>query len=86
MINTSKIVVEPPIDGISRIKLNEPGNYNALSSKTIKSLINIFLAACALVSSTTVSWPERAAQMAAINPAAPAPMTTVLPCSDMPHL
>ena len=29
-------------EGISRIKLNDPGNYNALSSKNIKSLINIF--------------------------------------------
>ena len=42
MTNSSKIVIEPPIDGISRIKLNEPSSYNALSSKTIKSLINIF--------------------------------------------
>jgi len=36
------IVVTPPINGISRIKLNEPSTYNALSSKTLKSLINIF--------------------------------------------
>ena len=42
MINASNIVVEPSIDGISRIKLNEPSTYNALSSKTLKSLINIF--------------------------------------------
>ena len=42
MINTSNIVVESPINGISRIKLNEPSTYNALSSKTLKSLINIF--------------------------------------------
>ena len=42
MTNASNIVVEPPIDGISRIKLNEPHTYNALSSKTLKSLINIF--------------------------------------------
>ena len=42
MTNASNIVVEPPIDGISRIKLNEPSTYNALSSKTLKSLINIF--------------------------------------------
>ena len=42
MTNASNIVVEPPVDGISRIKLNEPGTYNALSSKTLKSLINIF--------------------------------------------
>ena len=42
MTNASNIVVEPSVDGISRIKLNEPGTYNALSSKTLKSLINIF--------------------------------------------
>ena len=42
MTNVSKIVVVSPFDGISRIKLNEPSSYNALSSKTLKSLINIF--------------------------------------------
>ena len=42
MTNTSNIVTEPPIDGISRIKLSEPSTYNALSSKTLESLINIF--------------------------------------------
>ena len=42
MTNTSNIIVESPVNGISRIKLNEPGTYNALSSKTLKSLINIF--------------------------------------------
>ena len=42
MKKASNIVVAPPIDGISRIKLNEPSTYNALSSKTLKSLINIF--------------------------------------------
>ena len=36
------IVVTPPINGIARIKLNEPSTYNALSSKTLKSLINVF--------------------------------------------
>ena len=36
------IVITPPIDGISRITLNEPSTYNALSSGTLKSLINIF--------------------------------------------
>ena len=42
MTNASNIAVEPPIDGISRIKLSEPSTYNALSSKTLESLINIF--------------------------------------------
>lgn len=42
MTNASKIVVESPIDGVARIKLNEPSSYNALSSATLKSLINIF--------------------------------------------
>jgi len=42
MTNASNIVVESSVNGISRIKLNEPGTYNALSSKTLKSLINIF--------------------------------------------
>ena len=42
MTKASNIVVESPANGISRIKLNEPGTYNALSSKTLKSLINIF--------------------------------------------
>ena len=36
------IIVVSSINGISRIKLNEPGTYNALSSKTLKLLINIF--------------------------------------------
>ena len=42
MKKASNIVVVPSINGISRIKLNEPSTYNALSSKTLKSLINIF--------------------------------------------
>jgi len=42
MKKASNIVVVPPVNGISRIKLNEPSTYNALSSKTLKSLINIF--------------------------------------------
>ena len=42
MTNALKIVVEPPVEGISRIKLNDPSSYNALSSKTLASLINIF--------------------------------------------
>ena len=36
------IVVAPSVDGISRIKLNEPSTYNALSSKMLKALINTF--------------------------------------------
>ena len=42
MKKTLNIVVTPSINGIARIKLNEPSTYNALSSKTLKSLINIF--------------------------------------------
>ena len=44
MKKTANIVVESQIDGISRIKLNEPSTYNALSSKMLESLINIFSA------------------------------------------
>ena len=36
------IVVQSSNNGISRIKLNEPATYNALSSKTLKSLIECF--------------------------------------------
>ena len=36
------IIVDPTIGGISRIKLNDPKTYNALSSKKLKFLINIF--------------------------------------------
>ena len=42
MKNASNIVVESLIDGISRIRLSEPSTYNALSSKMLESLINIF--------------------------------------------
>ena len=42
MINAPNIIVEPSIYCISRIKLSEPSTYNALSSKTLESLINIF--------------------------------------------
>ena len=42
MKKTLNIIVTPPINGISRIKLNEPSTYNAMSSKTLKSLINSF--------------------------------------------
>ncbi len=44
MKKTSNIIVTSQISGISRIKLNEPNTYNALSSKTLKSLIRIFKA------------------------------------------
>jgi len=40
--NTNIILTFLP-DGISRITLNDPSNYNALSSKNIKSLIDILL-------------------------------------------
>ena len=36
------IIVDPPINGISRIKLNDSKTYNALSSKKLKSLIKTF--------------------------------------------
>jgi enoyl-CoA hydratase/carnithine racemase len=36
------VLVKQGSNGISRIKLNEIRNYNALSIKTLKSLINIF--------------------------------------------
>ena len=32
------IIIEQPIDGVSRIKLNDPKSYNALSSTILKSL------------------------------------------------
>jgi len=38
----SNIIVTSSTNGISRIKLNEPKAYNALSSKTLQSLIYIF--------------------------------------------
>ena len=39
--NTNIVLTFLP-EGISRIKLNDPSNYNALSSKNIKSLIDVF--------------------------------------------
>ena len=42
MKENPNIIVTFLAEGISRIKLHEPSNYNALSSITIKSLISIF--------------------------------------------
>ena len=42
MINSSNILVQPSNRGISRIKLNEPSTYNALSLATLNSLIKSF--------------------------------------------
>ena len=42
MKENSNIILTFLDDGISRIKINDPSNYNALSSKNIKSLIDIF--------------------------------------------
>ena len=42
MEKLSNIIIQTSNDGISRIILNEPKTYNALSLKTLKSLIEIF--------------------------------------------
>ena len=42
MTNSSNILVQPSNRGISRIKLNEPSTYNALSLTTLNSLIKSF--------------------------------------------
>jgi len=42
MKESSNIIVQLPNNGISRIKLNEPSTYNALSLNTLKSLIKSF--------------------------------------------
>ena len=42
MKENSNIILTFLDEGITRIKLNDPKNYNALSSKNINSLINIF--------------------------------------------
>jgi enoyl-CoA hydratase/carnithine racemase len=42
MKKLSNIIVESSKNGIARIKLNEAGTYNALSLKTLKSLIKSF--------------------------------------------
>jgi len=42
MKELSNIIVQSSSNGVSRIKLNEPSTYNALSLNTLKSLIEIF--------------------------------------------
>ena len=42
MNQQSNIIVQSSNNGISRIKLNEPRTYNALSLNTLKSLIECF--------------------------------------------
>ena len=42
MKENANIILTFLADGISRIKISDPSNYNALSSKNIDSLINIF--------------------------------------------
>jgi enoyl-CoA hydratase/carnithine racemase len=42
MKENPNIILSSLPEGISRIKLNDPSNYNALSSKNINTLINIF--------------------------------------------
>tara|TARA_B100001123_G_C15220487_1_gene991051 strand:- start:572 stop:1357 length:786 start_codon:yes stop_codon:yes gene_type:complete len=42
MSEFKNIIVQPSNNGISRIKLNEPDTYNALSLNTLKSLIKSF--------------------------------------------
>ena len=42
MKENPNIVLTALPEGISRIKINDPTNYNALSSKNINSLIDVF--------------------------------------------
>ena len=42
MINSSNILVKLSNKGISRIQLNEPSTYNALSLNTLNTLIKSF--------------------------------------------
>jgi len=42
MNQQSNIIILPSNNGISRVKLNEPSTYNALSLNTLKSLIECF--------------------------------------------
>ena len=38
----SNVITKPSNNGITRIKLNEPSTYNALSLNTLESLIKCF--------------------------------------------
>ena len=42
MKESSNIIAQPSNNGISRIKLNEPSTYNALSLNTLETLIKNF--------------------------------------------
>ena len=42
MVQQSNIIIQSSNNGISRIKLNEPSTYNALSLATLNSLIKSF--------------------------------------------
>ena len=42
MKSFSNIILQESNTGVSRIKLNDPKTYNALSLKTLKSLISAF--------------------------------------------
>ena len=42
MIQESSVIIQSSNNGISRIKLNEPATYNALSLNTLRSLIECF--------------------------------------------
>ena len=42
MKQSSTVIIKPSNNGISRIILNQPSTYNALSLNTIKFLIKIF--------------------------------------------
>ena len=41
MKKSSNIIIQSSNNGISRIKLNEPSTYNALSLNTLKSLLKL---------------------------------------------
>ena len=42
MVQQSNIIIQSSNNGISRVKLNEPSTYNALSLATLNSLIKSF--------------------------------------------